>query len=87
MPCSSAFFSKAGEGIRTLDIQLGKLSLCQLSYARKALLRNIVIRTGINRQDGQSKRNDSTVNVSIRRLGSTPRGWTVKKLARFASFY
>jgi hypothetical protein len=28
---------KAGEGIRTLDIQLGKLTLCQLSYARTAL--------------------------------------------------
>jgi hypothetical protein len=26
--------SRAGEGIRTLDIQLGKLALCQLSYAR-----------------------------------------------------
>ena len=26
---------KAGEGIRTLDIQLGKLSLYQLSYARE----------------------------------------------------
>ncbi len=25
---------KAGDGIRTRDIQLGKLSLCQLSYAR-----------------------------------------------------
>lgn len=30
----SGVSSKAGEGIRTLDIQLGKLSLCQLSYAR-----------------------------------------------------
>ena len=28
---------KAGEGIRTLDIQLGKLTLCQLSYTRKSL--------------------------------------------------
>ena len=26
--------TKAGEGIRTLDIQLGKLTLYQLSYAR-----------------------------------------------------
>ena len=26
---------KAGEGTRTLDIQLGKLALYQLSYARK----------------------------------------------------
>jgi hypothetical protein len=26
--------AKAGEGIRTLDIQLGKLTLYQLSYAR-----------------------------------------------------
>ena len=27
-------FTKAGKGIRTLDIQLGKLTLYQLSYAR-----------------------------------------------------
>ena len=26
---------KAGDGVRTRDIQLGKLVLCQLSYARK----------------------------------------------------
>ena len=26
---------KAGEGVRTLNIQLGRLTLCQLSYARK----------------------------------------------------
>ncbi len=26
--------ARAGEGTRTLDIQLGKLALCQLSYAR-----------------------------------------------------
>ena len=31
---SATFTSKAGEGIRTLDMQLGKLPLCQLSYAR-----------------------------------------------------
>lgn len=31
------FEIKAGEGTRTLDIQLGKLALCQLSYARDAL--------------------------------------------------
>jgi hypothetical protein len=29
---------KAGEGTRTLDIQLGKLALYQLSYARSAVL-------------------------------------------------
>ena len=27
--------TKAGKGIRTLDIQLGKLTLYQLSYARE----------------------------------------------------
>jgi hypothetical protein len=27
---------KAGEGIRTLDMQLGKLPLCQLSYTRRS---------------------------------------------------
>jgi hypothetical protein len=31
-------FEKAGEGTRTLDIQLGKLALCQLSYARNKAL-------------------------------------------------
>ena len=31
-------FSKAGEGIRTLDIQLGKLTLYQLSYTRMPTL-------------------------------------------------
>ncbi len=36
--CSSPFFVRAGEGIRTLDIQLGKLTLCQLSYARNHLI-------------------------------------------------
>ena len=30
---------KAGEGARTLDIQLGRLTLYQLSYTRKATLR------------------------------------------------
>ena len=29
---------KAGEGARTLDIQLGRLTLYQLSYTRKELL-------------------------------------------------
>ena len=29
------FRFKAGKGIRTLDIQLGKLTLYQLSYARE----------------------------------------------------
>ncbi len=28
-------YFKAGEGTRTLDIQLGKLTLYQLSYARE----------------------------------------------------
>jgi uncharacterized metal-binding protein len=31
----TAGVKKAGEGTRTLDIQLGKLALYQLSYARK----------------------------------------------------
>jgi hypothetical protein len=30
--------SKAGEGTRTLDIQLGKLALYQLSYARRSVV-------------------------------------------------
>ena len=30
-------FFRAGEGTRTLDIQLGKLALYQLSYARDSL--------------------------------------------------
>jgi len=36
--------NEAGEGIRTLDIQLGKLSLCQLSYTRQC---EIVDRTSV----------------------------------------
>ncbi len=38
---------RAGEGIRTLDMQLGKLPLCQLSYTRIAqpLLFKISART------------------------------------------
>jgi hypothetical protein len=31
-------YPKAGEGIRTLDIQLGKLTLYQLSYTRSNAL-------------------------------------------------
>jgi hypothetical protein len=31
----TAGVKKAGEGTRTLDIQLGKLALYQLSYARE----------------------------------------------------
>jgi len=31
--------AKAGKGIRTLDIQLGKLTLYQLSYARNSILK------------------------------------------------
>lgn len=30
--------ARAGEGTRTLDIQLGKLALCQLSYTRTAFI-------------------------------------------------
>ena len=30
--------TKAGKGIRTLDIQLGKLTLYQLSYARRTVV-------------------------------------------------
>jgi hypothetical protein len=32
---------RAGEGTRTLDIQLGKLALCQLSYARNRNIKAI----------------------------------------------
>lgn len=35
MGCQKRKSTRAGEGIRTLDIQLGKLSLYQLSYTRK----------------------------------------------------
>ncbi len=31
---SPYILQRAGEGIRTLDMQLGKLPLCQLSYTR-----------------------------------------------------
>ena len=31
----SQFRKKAGDGIRTHGLQLGKLTLCQLSYTRK----------------------------------------------------
>ena len=34
VPCHTFPNYRAGEGVRTLDIQLGKLMLCQLSYAR-----------------------------------------------------
>ena len=30
-------FREAGEGVRTLDIQLGRLTLYQLSYTRRAM--------------------------------------------------
>ncbi len=33
-PTIGEISERAGEGVRTLDIQLGKLMLCQLSYAR-----------------------------------------------------
>ena len=33
---TTGFALRAGEGTRTLDIQLGKLALCQLSYARSS---------------------------------------------------
>ena len=36
---------KAGEGARTLDIQLGRLTLYQLSYTRKCLL---IVQQGSN---------------------------------------
>src|SRR5262249_29627172 len=35
-PSFSGSCARAGEGIRTLDIQLGKLTLYQLSYTRRA---------------------------------------------------
>ena len=38
---------KAGEGVRTLDIQLGKLALYQLSYTRNAHSKSH--RSGLNR--------------------------------------
>jgi hypothetical protein len=34
-PCFSCYFTKAGDRTRTGDIQLGKLALYQLSYARR----------------------------------------------------
>jgi hypothetical protein len=37
-PRAESLLRRAGEGIRTLDIQLGKLALCQLSYARDPLI-------------------------------------------------
>ena len=40
-------FRQAGEGIRTLDIQLGKLTLCQLSYTRSDLQPAILKLPGI----------------------------------------
>jgi hypothetical protein len=33
-PLSHAAFAKAGEEVRTPNIQLGRLELCQLSYTR-----------------------------------------------------
>jgi hypothetical protein len=36
----SAEWSGAGDGVRTRDIQLGKLTLCQLSYSRSEILRS-----------------------------------------------
>ena len=38
---------KAGEGTRTLDIQLGKLALYQLSYARTAIFYRLSHRRGL----------------------------------------
>ena len=34
---------RAGEGIRTLNISLGKAALCQLSYTREWCLLNIAV--------------------------------------------
>jgi hypothetical protein len=39
---------RAGEGIRTLDIQLGKLSLCQLSYTRDLVIAAKTLRLSIS---------------------------------------
>ena len=33
-PLSHAAFAKAGEEVRTPNVQLGRLELCQLSYTR-----------------------------------------------------
>jgi hypothetical protein len=37
---------RAGNGIRTRDLKLGKLSLCQLSYSRKYLIINYLSHSG-----------------------------------------
>jgi hypothetical protein len=57
-PGRAAVNTGAGKGIRTLDLQLGKLSLCQLSYARLSMSRVGFSNSIIPRPRGLSSKRD-----------------------------
>ena len=71
----------AGDGVRTRDIQLGKLTLCQLSYSRSGVAPADSVRPGVAViLAGTGVRDNARVNA--RPAPSQAAGAAIKRFAR-----